>query len=341
MLAVQADGARIETVEGLAAGRRADAAPAGLPRPPRAPVRLLHAGDADGGDGAARAEPAARPRRRSAAACRATSAAAPATGTSSRRSRPPPARRSRSERHGDSETTIAPERVEIEAPAEQWKGQSVPRKEDRRLVQGQGVFVDDIKRHEHGLRALRPLALRARADQVGRRRGGARGPRRLRHAHRRRGRDADRPVLPALDAARQRDQGLRARRRPRALRRRPGRRSSSPRRASSRATPPSSSRSTTSRSTVIVDARTRARARRAGPPPRRRLEPRLGGHLRVGQLGGRRRRGRPDRQDPRAPLRPLQLDAARVRRRARRVQPRHRPVDDLHATTSSPASPRS
>jgi CO/xanthine dehydrogenase Mo-binding subunit len=29
-------------------------------------------------------------------------------------------------------------------------GQSVPRKEDRRLVQGQGVFVDDIKRHNTG-----------------------------------------------------------------------------------------------------------------------------------------------------------------------------------------------
>jgi 2-furoyl-CoA dehydrogenase large subunit len=45
-------------------------------------------------------------------------------------------------------TTIAPEK--IEAPAEQWSGQSVPRKEDRRLVQGQGVFVDDIKRHGMG-----------------------------------------------------------------------------------------------------------------------------------------------------------------------------------------------
>jgi len=49
-----------------------------------------------------------------------------------------------------SETTVAP--VEIEAPAEpqQWKGQSMPRKEDGRLVQGQGVFVDDIKRHNMG-----------------------------------------------------------------------------------------------------------------------------------------------------------------------------------------------
>ena len=50
------------------------------------------------------------------------------------------------------ETVVAPERVETEAPAEQepWKGQSIPRKEDRRLVQGQGVFVDDIKRHNMG-----------------------------------------------------------------------------------------------------------------------------------------------------------------------------------------------
>jgi 2-furoyl-CoA dehydrogenase large subunit len=47
-------------------------------------------------------------------------------------------------------TTVAPERVEVEAPAETWKGQSVPRKEDRRLVQGQGVFVDDVKRHGMG-----------------------------------------------------------------------------------------------------------------------------------------------------------------------------------------------
>jgi CO/xanthine dehydrogenase Mo-binding subunit len=47
-------------------------------------------------------------------------------------------------------TTTAPEQVEVEAPAEQWKGQNVPRKEDRRLVQGQGVFIDDVKRHGMG-----------------------------------------------------------------------------------------------------------------------------------------------------------------------------------------------
>ena len=44
----------------------------------------------------------------------------------------------------DSTTTIAPEKVEILPPKEQVKGQSVPRKEDRRLVEGEGVFVDDI-----------------------------------------------------------------------------------------------------------------------------------------------------------------------------------------------------
>jgi 2-furoyl-CoA dehydrogenase large subunit len=49
-----------------------------------------------------------------------------------------------------SSTTIAPERVEVEAPAKRWAGQNVPRKEDKRLIQGQGVFVDDIKRHGMG-----------------------------------------------------------------------------------------------------------------------------------------------------------------------------------------------
>jgi CO/xanthine dehydrogenase Mo-binding subunit len=45
-------------------------------------------------------------------------------------------------------TTAAPERVET--PQKGFAGQSVPRKEDKRLVQGQGVFVDDVRRHEVG-----------------------------------------------------------------------------------------------------------------------------------------------------------------------------------------------
>jgi CO/xanthine dehydrogenase Mo-binding subunit len=48
------------------------------------------------------------------------------------------------------ETTVAPERALTVEPTETkpgWAGQSVPRKEDKRLVQGQGVFVDDVKAH--------------------------------------------------------------------------------------------------------------------------------------------------------------------------------------------------
>ena len=60
LLAVQADGAKIATVEGLAAGDgELSAAAAVVLRAPRAPVRLLHARDADERVRAARAEPAA------------------------------------------------------------------------------------------------------------------------------------------------------------------------------------------------------------------------------------------------------------------------------------------
>jgi CO/xanthine dehydrogenase Mo-binding subunit len=44
-------------------------------------------------------------------------------------------------------TTVAPEKVEV---GKSLLGESVPRKEDRRLTQGQGVFVDDVKRHGMG-----------------------------------------------------------------------------------------------------------------------------------------------------------------------------------------------
>jgi CO/xanthine dehydrogenase Mo-binding subunit len=49
-----------------------------------------------------------------------------------------------------SETTVTPDKpitVEKEEIEPGFIGQSVPRKEDRRLVQGDGVFVDDVKRH--------------------------------------------------------------------------------------------------------------------------------------------------------------------------------------------------
>src|SRR5690348_12635299 len=45
------------------------------------------------------------------------------------------------------DTTLAPEKVEVQKG---WGGQSVRRTEDKRLLQGEGVFVDDVKRHGMG-----------------------------------------------------------------------------------------------------------------------------------------------------------------------------------------------
>jgi len=51
-----------------------------------------------------------------------------------------------------SETTTLPEPVVIEEaePKRGYAGQNVPRKEDKRLVQGEGVFFDDVRRHNMG-----------------------------------------------------------------------------------------------------------------------------------------------------------------------------------------------
>src|SRR5919202_2443732 len=50
-----------------------------------------------------------------------------------------------------SETTVAPDQTVVEEPTrEAWSGQNVPRKEDKRLVQGEGVFFDDVKLHNMG-----------------------------------------------------------------------------------------------------------------------------------------------------------------------------------------------
>ncbi len=211
--------------------------------------------------------------------------------------------------------------------AEGLGGQSVRRKEDKRLLQGEGVFVDDVKRHGMGYAPLRPLALRARAHHVSSTSPPRRGcRRRLRHADRRRGRGAHRSVLPDLERARReiKDFALAVGRC--ATSASPSSRSS-PRRASSRATPPSSSRSSTSR---CPRSSTRARRRIPARPSCTRRPGRTssGRGSTRGATSTPPSPSRPRRADPRAPLRPLQLDAARVRRRARRVQPRHRAVDD-------------
>ena len=92
---------------------------------------------------------------------------------------------------------------------------------------------------------------------------------------------------------------------------------------------------------VLVDARAALADGRAGAARGVRRQPVLLGRLGVGRRRRRVRRGRSRRHDRRAALRPLQLDAARVRRRARRVQPRHRAVDDVHEQPVPRASRRS
>ena len=72
--------------------RRAEPAPGGVPRARRRAVRLLHARDADLGDGAPGREPRRRAPTRCGSRCPATSAAAPATTASSRPCSPSPAR---------------------------------------------------------------------------------------------------------------------------------------------------------------------------------------------------------------------------------------------------------
>ena len=228
-----------------------------------------------------------------------------------------------------STTTVEIAPVEIKAPQKTWAGQSVPRKEDKRLTQGEGVFVDDIKRHGMGyIHFVRSPYAHAHITSIDVSKAEA-GQGRLRDAHRRGGRVAHRSVLPALDAAGRASQGLRARGRQGALRRRGGRRG---RRRDARAR---ARRLGARRGRVRAARRGRRRAegagrRRAGAARGLRLEPDVGGRLRVGRPRRRVRRGGQDREDRRAALPPLQLDAARVRRRARRVQPRHGAVDALH-----------
>jgi hypothetical protein len=81
MLAAQADGTSITTIEGLATNGELPPDAEGVPGEPRPAVRLLHAGHGDGG-GRLLERTRTRPRRRCARASRATCAAAPATTTS-------------------------------------------------------------------------------------------------------------------------------------------------------------------------------------------------------------------------------------------------------------------
>ena len=137
MYAVQADGHRVTTVEGLAQPDGQLERPAGqLLRDARAAVRLLHAGHADRGAGAARRQSAADARTRSAKRSAATSAAAPAISRSSRRSRSP------AQRHGRSDADErAAGRQPLRVPL--YRRQA-PHQGDPRFVTGRGRYAADI-----------------------------------------------------------------------------------------------------------------------------------------------------------------------------------------------------
>ena len=147
LLAVQADGAKITTVEGLAgdgeltplqqAFNEHHALQCGYCTPGMlmsATALLEQNPQPDRGGG---------PRAR----CRGTSAAAPgyvniveAVVAAARR------------RHDDDAASRArpPSRRRPKTLEKGFVGQSIPRKEDRRLVQGQGIFFDDVRRHGMG-----------------------------------------------------------------------------------------------------------------------------------------------------------------------------------------------
>ena len=212
VLAVQADGARVTTVEGLAGDeqtplQRSFAEHHALQCGYCTPGMLMSATAllAD--------NPSPTRGRGQGRASRGTSAAAPATGTSSRPwSRPG---RRRHERHHERGDHDPPEGVR--RPEHPAQGGPSPRR-------GSGGLLRRRQAARDGLPPLRALAVRARADRVRGRQRSARAARRVRDADGRRGRDPDRPVLPDRGRARGERQGLRARRRQGALPRRAGRR---------------------------------------------------------------------------------------------------------------------
>ena len=98
VLALQADGSEVTTIEGLARGGRAPPDPARVRRAPRAAVRVLHAGCDPDRIRSPRARPRPERRRRSGTRCAGISAAARATRRSSSRCARRPRRCARRQR---------------------------------------------------------------------------------------------------------------------------------------------------------------------------------------------------------------------------------------------------
>ena len=196
-------------------------------------------------------------------------------------------------------------------------------------MQGQGVFVDDVKRHGMGfIHFVRSPYAHAhitsidvsQAEELPGVYGTLTGEE-VAVAHR--------SVLPDLVGPGREPQGLR-----------PGGRQGALRRGGDRRGGGGDARA---RTRCVGAGRDRIRAarrdhrcaprpgrQRSHDPRGRRRKPDVARHLRVGRSRRSVRRGRQDREDRRAALPPVQLDSARVRRRARRIQPRRRAVDDPH-----------
>ena len=128
-LAVQADGANVETIEGLTERNAIARAAARVRRPQRTAMRLSARPECwSRRPNCSRA--AIRPERRSATPFRATTVVAPAIRRSSMRSKP--LRRS------------LPGRPSHDRQAASWIGRSMPRREAKRLAEGRGRYTDDL-----------------------------------------------------------------------------------------------------------------------------------------------------------------------------------------------------
>ena len=220
--------------------------------------------------------------------------------------------------------TVTEQKTELQIG---YAGTSIPRKEDRRLVQGEGVFADDVKRHGMGyVHFVRSPYAHAKIVSVD-----VSAAEELEGVYGTLTPDEVAALtdpffeLTTAPGSQIKDFALAVGER--APRRRAGRRGRRPhpRRRARRGRP--------GRGRVRAAAGARRRAQGAGsgrarPPRRRRHERRLVGHVRLGRRRRRAQGRRPRDQDLRAPLRPLLVDAARVLGRPGRVRPRHRAVHD-------------
>ena len=322
VLAVQADGAEVTTIEGPRHKRGAPSRPAGVPRPSRPAVRLLHAGHGDGGGLADRARRGNRPRRDPAGPGR----------------EPLPLHGLPQHRRGG--CLGGRERV-MSATETRHIGSALKRKEDDPLLRGRGTYVDNIEPPRHGLHGRRPQPVCAREDRryrhVGRE--GVRGCRRRLHRRRPARRlEGGHAVRLAGDRGHEEPRALPARRRRGAL---PGRR----RRGRDRRHARARRRRGRARRGRLRAARGPRRRRRRGEG-RRAARARGARHERLLRLEARdghlRRRRRRDRE---AHLRPAAADpecdrATRRRRAAGARRRRHALVGDADPAHPARCSPR-